>query len=173
MSNRWHPGHGHSKPPVLKSTTTVAEHLSGPLTFDVSPGGAIVVGQTSQEAPSLLSYIKRGQAPTTLVEEPIGTDIAAVSTLHGFTTFATRTGDMESVTSSLLMRRSPDGTVTQVADLLAFEQVNNPDAVNSYGFQGLAPDCVVPPFLAQAPGGIDSHGYGSLMLPPWPYSFAT
>jgi len=165
MSHQWHPGHGHSKPPVLKSPTTVAEHLSGPLTFDVSPGGAIVVGQTSQEAPSLLSYIKRGQAPTTLVEEPIGTDIAAVSTLHGFTTFATRTGDMESVTSSLLMRRSPDGTVTQVADLLAFEQANNPDAVNSYGFQGLAPDCVVPPFLAQAPGGIDSHGYGSLTLP--------
>src|SRR4051794_1807129 len=71
MSNRWHPGHGHSKPPVLKSTTTVAEYLAGPLTFDVNPGGTIVVGQTPPEAPGLLSSIKRGQAPTTLVEEPL------------------------------------------------------------------------------------------------------
>ena len=167
LSRYWHPGHGHSKPPVLKSTTTVAEHLISPLTFDVNPWGGLVVGQSSPapDVPSLLLSIQPGQAPTTLVEEPLGTGLDAVSSLLGYTTFATRTGDQESVSSSLLMRRSPNGTVTQVADLLAYEQANNPDSVNSYGFQGLAPDCVVPPFLAQAPGGIDSHGYGSLMLP--------
>lgn len=169
LSSSWHPGHGHNKPPVLRSTTTVAEHLTGPLTFDVNPWGSLVVGQVSPspDVPSLLSSVKPGQAPTTLVEEPLGTDLAAVSSLLGSTTFATRVGDFESVSSSLLMRRSPNGTVTQVADLLAYEQANNPDAVNTYGFEGLTPECLamVPPFLAPAPGGVDSHGYGSLMLP--------
>lgn len=165
LSRNWHPGHGGGKPPVLKSTTTVAEHLAGPLTFDVGPfGKSIVVGQAFA---SLLSSVEPGQAPTTLVEEAPGTDVSAVSSLLGWTTFATRVGDMESVSSSLLMRRSPSGAVTQVADLLLYEQTNNPDASTTYGFTGLTDECLaqVPPFLAPYPGAVDSHGYGSLMLP--------
>src|SRR4051812_25890805 len=71
LSRHWHPGHGGGKPPVLGSTTTVAEHLAGPLTFDVDHGGkSIVVGQAFA---SLLSSVKPGEAPTTLVEEAPGT----------------------------------------------------------------------------------------------------
>ena len=76
---------------------------------------------------------------------------------------------MEQVLASRLMQRAADGTVTSI-DVLAWEQLNNPDASAEYGFRDLAPDCLalIPsdllPFVGPHGGAIDTHVYGSLML---------
>jgi len=57
-----------------------------------------------------------------------------------------------------------------LANTLAFEASNNPDAGNSYGFQGLTPDCAAE--VPEEVGGgfpytgiIDSHPYAVALLP--------
>ncbi len=92
--------------------------------------------------------------------------MAAVSTSSGSVTWAERAGDETQVLSSVLKRRSPDGQVRVLADLLAYEQAANPDAGVGYAFRDLDPTCaagLVPPF-APYTGAVDSHGYGSLTV---------
>jgi hypothetical protein len=139
----------------------VAEHLAGPLTFGVGSHGSLYVGQSFAGA---LTQIKTGQAPTDLVSKP-GVDVAGVSVKNGTVTWAETTGDpttME-VTSAVVKTRSSNGTVRQIANTLAYEKKKNPDRNKTYGFQGLSADCLamIPPFLAPAKGGIDSHPYGT------------
>ena len=164
LAGWWHPGRGHGGPPPVAGTpVTVAEHLAGPLTFAVDGRQSVYVGQAFS---GTVSLVRPGQAPTDLVSSP-GLDVAAVSTLFGSVTWAERAGDQESVTSSVLQRRSPDGTVRTVADLLAYETAHNPDGGQAYAFTGLTPECaagLTPPF-APYTGGVDSHAYGSLSLP--------
>lgn len=149
------------KPPTPGDTVTLAEHLVGPLTFDVTPNGALYVGQ---EFAGLLTK-ESGGASETLATGP---GIAAVSTLGDVVTWGEREGDQE-VLASRIMRRAADGTVTSI-DVLAWEQANNPDGGAEYGFRDLSPDCLaqIPPFLlpfvGPHNGGIDTHVYGTLML---------
>ncbi len=164
LHRSWHPGHHHpGKVPVLRGTTTVAEHLAGPLTFDVGPRGSLVVGQAFA---AQLTSVPRGGAPVSWYQGDEGTDVAAVSVHGGTTTFATRVGDEMSVSSSLLLQRSPRGTIRQVADLLAYERATNPDQVNTYGFTDLPAGCAatLPPEFAPYPGAVDSHAYGSVTV---------
>ncbi|MFC6451388.1 ScyD/ScyE family protein [Cellulomonas gelida] len=159
-----HPGHHHGgKVPALRGTTTVAEHLAGPLTFGVGRHGSLVVGQAFAAQPT---SVPKSGAPVPWYQGEEGTDVAAVSIADGTTTFATRVGDQESVSSSLLMQRDRRGTIRQVADLLAFEQSANPDAVNTYGFTDLPAECAaqVPPMFAPYTGAVDSHAYGSVTV---------
>jgi hypothetical protein len=140
---------------------TLAEHLAGPLTFDVTPNGTLYIGQ---DFAGLLTKVSGGASETLAT----GPGIAAVSTLGDVVTWGEREGELE-VLASRLMRRAGDGTVTSI-DVLAWEQANNPDASAEYGFRDLAPDCLaqIPPFLlpfvGPHNGAIDTHVYGSLML---------
>ncbi|MEZ0448807.1 ScyD/ScyE family protein [Cellulomonas sp. ICMP 17802] len=164
LARGWHPGHGHGpKPPTAGDPTTVAEHLAGPLTFAVDERGALVVGQAFSGS---VVRIPPGQAPEELSSSP-GVDVAAVSTLFGSVTWAERVGDQTQVSSSVLKRRSPDGQVRVLADLLAYEQGANPDGGVSYSFRDLDASCAagLPPMFAPYTGAVDSHGYGSLSLP--------
>jgi hypothetical protein len=150
------------KPPSPGNTVTLAEHLVGPLTFDVTPNGTLYIGQ---DFAGLLTKVSGGDSET-LAEGP---GIAAVSILGDVVTWGEREGDMEQVLASRLMQRAADGTVTSI-DVLAWEQANNPDASAEYGFRDLAPDCLalIPsdllPFVGPHGGAIDTHVYGSLML---------
>jgi hypothetical protein len=149
---------------AAQGDVTVAEHLVGPLTFDVQGNGSLVVGQAFLGA---LTSIPKGGAATNLVG-PSPFDIAAVSVdqnqvTYGQTTLDPVTGEP---TAASLMRLGKDGTPAQVADLRGYENGANPDAVNAYGIDtsSLTPECAatVPPFLQLAPGHQDSHPYGSV-----------
>ena len=150
------------KPPTPGDTVTVAEHLVGPLTFDVTPNGTLYIGQ---DFAGLLTKVSGGASETLAT----GPGIAAVSTLGDVVTWGEREGDMEEVLASRLMQRAADGTVTSI-DVLAWEEANNPDANAEYGFRDLSAECLaqIPPFLlpfvGPHSGAIDTHVYGSLML---------
>ncbi|WP_421734905.1 ScyD/ScyE family protein [Cellulomonas sp.] len=164
LARGWHPGHG-PKPPTAGEPTTVAEHLAGPLTFDVDGRGTLYVGQAF--AGNLVRVVP-GQPPEEIAPSS-GTDIAAVSTFMGAVTWSHRRaaeGDIGEAEESFLQRRGRDGVVTSV-DLLAFERAANPDGAVEYSFTDLDPACaaLVPPELAPYTGAVDSHAYGSLMLP--------
>lgn len=159
LSERWRPGHHGGRPPTLDWSTVVASGLAGPLVFEVD-GRDLTVGQAFA---GVLTAVPRGGEPTVLATaDPPGGDVVAVSTHHGTTTWAERTGDQTSVGSSLLKRRAPDGTVSVVADLLAYEQAHNPDGGVTYGAQGLDPTCEVPPGIGPYTGIVDTHAYGSV-----------
>ncbi|WP_372594336.1 ScyD/ScyE family protein [Actinotalea sp.] len=146
------PGH-HASDPVV-----VAEHLAGPLTFDVV-GRTLYVGQAFS---GTLSRVGPSGASTDLVG-PTGGEVVAVSVSDGTLTWGERTGDFVVATSAVLRRMDRRGTVTTV-DILAHETAVNPDGVVEYGFRGLTPECAatLPPELQPYTGGIDSHPYGSV-----------
>jgi hypothetical protein len=138
---------------------TLAEHLAGPLSFDVGHGHDLYVAQSFSGA---LTLVGRDGSMEDLVA-PTGLDIAAVSVFGQQVTWAeTVIGEM-GPTEAVLKRRAADGTVTQLADLRAYEESANPDQGVTYGFQGLSEECLalIPPFLAPYPGIVDSHPYGS------------
>lgn len=139
---------------------TVAEHLTGPLSFSVGDQGKLYVSQNFSGA---LTLIQPGQAPQNLVSKP-GTEIGAVSIKNGSVTWAetVSTPDMV-ITSAVVKTRSKDGTERQISDTLAYETRRNPDQKKTYGFQGLTAACsaLIPPFLRSAKGGIDSHPYAT------------
>lgn len=158
LAQRWRSGHHGLRLPALDFTDAVASGLAGPLVFEVD-GRDLTVGQAFA---GLLTAVPRGGTPTVLATaDPPGGDVAAVSTWRGAVTWAERTGGQTSVTSSLLRRRGPDGTVRTVADLLAYEQAENPDGDVTYGAQVTDPSCEVPEGFGPYTGVVDTHGYGS------------
>lgn len=150
----------HNSPtPAPTAPVTVAEHLAGPLTFGVGDHDNLYVGQSFSGA---LTLIKPGHAPEDLVSAP-GVDVAAVSTKDGAVTWAETTFGEFDVVSAVVKRKARNGTVRQLADMLAYERAANPDGGTVYGFKGLTSQCLalIPPFLHPYTGLIDSHPYGS------------
>ncbi len=150
-------------PASARGDGIAAEHLVGPLTFDVTGNGSLVVGEAFLGA---LTSIPRGGDATHLVG-PSAFDIAAVSVDQNQVTFGQTTlGPDGFPIAASLMRLGADGTPVELADLRAYEDATNPDAVNTYGIDAgaLTPECAatVPPFLLAGPGMLDSHPYGSV-----------
>ena len=147
-------GNGHERP---TDPVTVAEHLAGPLTFDVA-GHALYVGQNFSG-----TLTKVDRSGSTDLVGPNGLDLAAVSVADGTVTWGERSGPQGAATSSVLKRMDKHGH-TSTIDLLAYEVANNPDGAVEYGFRGLEPACAatLPPNLAPHTGGVDSHPYGSV-----------
>ncbi|MDQ3612413.1 MAG: ScyD/ScyE family protein, partial [Actinomycetota bacterium] len=103
----------------------IASGFVGPLHLSVAPNGQIYVadgfaGQISRVNP------KTGSV-TPVASDPGGTSGVDVKGGQIFFTssFFPESGDAQPATS--LKRTTPDGTVTQVADLLAYELRENPD----------------------------------------------
>lgn len=153
-----HDGHHHHGPPPTEPVT-VAEHLAGPLTFDVV-GRTLYVGQNFSG-----TLTKVGPHGSTNLVGPTGVDLAAVSVAGGTVTWGERTGDQGAATGAVLRRMDARGRTTTV-DLLAYEVAHNPDAGMMYGFRGLDAACVatLPPDLREHPGGVDAHPYGSVTM---------
>jgi hypothetical protein len=146
------------KAPSSGPPTVLAEHLAGPLTFDLAPNGTLTVGQ------SFLGEVTRisGGTSTTLSQGP---DSTGVSVLGPTVTWSERAGDEQSIEGSWLKSSGPGGDTS--IDLLAWEQANNPDADNWYGFEEISDECAatLPPFVMQRYSGlVDTHAYGTLTL---------
>lgn len=154
-------GRGHDTGPEAPATVTpIAEGLAGPLQFAVS-GDTVYVGQSFGPA-GLLTKI-RGTQRTDIATAP-GQGIAGVSLgRNGRNVFYTAANPMAATpTATLNVVRK--GVVSTVADLRAYEAVNNPDQVNTYGFVGIAPDCAAQ-IPAEIPvsytGQVDSNPYAT------------
>ena len=81
----------------------------------------------------------------------------------------TTSGETEEGFFAEVRRVQPNGKVRTLADLVAYEEANNPDAGSSYGFHDLTPDCAaqVPDFIGGEPytGIIESHPYAVALMP--------
>lgn len=154
---------GAASPPPAQPVT-VADGLAGPLTFDAKPDGTLYVGQAFSAALTVISP----DGTRTDVVSPTGApgDVASVSERKGVLTWSQTAFGEQGPMASVLMRRAADGTISQLADMFAYETANNPDSVVTYGFQGLAPECaaMLPPDFQAYPGHIDSHPYGSVSV---------
>jgi len=149
-----HGGHGQGGP---TEPVTVAEHLAGPLTFDVA-GKTLYIGQNFSG-----TLTKVDRSGSTDLVGPNGLDLAAVSVDDGLVTWGERSGPQGAATSGVLHRMDKRGR-TSTVDLLAYEVAHNPDGAVEYGFVGLDPTCAatLPPGLAEHTGGVDTHPYGSV-----------
>ncbi|WP_199423164.1 ScyD/ScyE family protein [Actinotalea solisilvae] len=149
--------------PPSHDPVVVASGLVGPLSFDVTARGDLYVGQSF--AGILTHVTKEGERHDLVSVAPAG--VGAVSEERGTVTWAEREAEGFAVTSSVLVRRAPDGTTTEV-DLLAYEAAANPDAVNTYGIQGLDAACAatipaeLAPFLLPYQGQVDTNAYSSV-----------
>lgn len=139
--------------------TTLADGLVGPLHLDAS-GRDILV---SQSFAGKISRIHDGVV-TDLVSEP---DAFTGGVANG--PFGTVLFLISGQSGSFLKMRLPNGTVRSIADLGAYEAKNNPDQVNTYGMEGLTPECAqqLPPDIPFLPysGEVDSNPYELAVTP--------
>ena len=147
----------HQAPGPLRQ---VASGLAGPLQIDVSRG-RILAGQSFSGTISTIDPLGR---VTDLAND---TGVDGVAWGRGSTVLFTHTDDSrvdaQGVAEAELRALDHRGHLSTIADLRAYEEANNPDAGNSYGFQGLSPSCLasLPPDPTFAPyeGLLDSHPY--------------
>jgi hypothetical protein len=149
-----------SAPPVAAKQTAVVsppivDGLAGPLQFEVSWHGRVLVGQSFA---GIVTKIDRDGARTDLFTDP-GVDGVARgrfgSVIYTHTDFETGVID--------LRVRTPSGDTKIIADLIGHERAKNPDGRQRYGLRGLTPECAaqLPPDAGVLPyhGIVDSHPY--------------
>src|SRR5690606_12891978 len=156
----------HRSSPPDRDPVVVASGLVGPLSFDVTPRGELYVGEAFA---GMLTHIDRsGERHHLVTGAP---EVAAVSVekvRRGHVLTWAESIHLEedfSFVSAVVKRSWPSGRTTE-ADIGAYERATNPDAGSTYGFTDLDPACAatLPPFLAPAPGGVDSHPYGTVTV---------
>ncbi|UWX98402.1 ScyD/ScyE family protein [Arthrobacter zhaoxinii] len=153
--------------PVAGEVTTVADGLNSPLSFAVGRRGTLDVAQSFI---GLLTRVTGGGEPEVLAAEPEGYGVAGVSRARGTTYYTAGIGAgtyNPETTIALLKSVDRDGNVETVADIAAYEFAENPDSINTYGFEEALPaECAaqLPPTLAPAPytGLTDSNPVASL-----------
>jgi hypothetical protein len=144
----------------------IIDGLSGPLGLAVGSDGTVYVTQSSFEAFSgtLTAVGKKG---TTDLVSSSGSVIDGVDATGKGTVTYTTIGEDEEGFFAEVRRVQPNGKVRVLADTLAFETANNPDQVNTYGFQDLTAECAaqVPEEIGGEPytGIVDSHPYSVLL----------
>ena len=160
----WHPDPP-DPPPTAGDVATVAEGLIGPLSFAVGRGETLDVAQTFA---GMLTRVSPDGSTETLDAGPLGYSPGAVSRVRGTTYYTLSTGagtGDPAANISLLKSVDRNGTVETIADISAFEYAENPDSVNTYGFQDLGADCasqLPPDFPVTYAGQPDSNPYASL-----------
>jgi hypothetical protein len=158
--------HDRGGPPPWTAGTpvTLTSGLVSPLSLEVDRSGTAYV---SQNFAGLVTRVDHSGTTSVIASVP-GFETGAVSSRNGTVYYAVVAQDHS---SAVLMARSPNGAVRQVADLWAHENSENPDAVNAYGFEGLTEDCIAqfptPGPMENPPaytGVVDTHPYSSLAL---------
>lgn len=144
--------------------TVIDDSFVGPLGLAVGDDGTIYVGDAFVGE---LATIDRWGNRATLVAA--GTEVAGVDARgRGNVAFvqteyeAGEPGEPAPVIDALLRTVRPNGTTTDIASTEAYEQANNPDGNNMYGFAGVPDECLatLPEFVPQPYGGIiESHPY--------------
>ncbi|MDM7989034.1 ScyD/ScyE family protein [Arthrobacter sp. zg-Y877] len=144
--------------PVAGEVTMVADSLVSPLSFAVGRGGTLDVAQSFI---GLLTRITDDGEPEVIAAAPEGYGTASVSRTRGTTYYTVGTGagtNDPAANITLLQSVDQDGTIQTVADISAFEYAENPDSINTYGFeQALPAECA-----AQLPPGIGASPYTGL-----------
>jgi hypothetical protein len=152
---------GGSGPQVL------VEGLGAPLHVSDAGGGKLLVSQssTAEDAPvGKISLVDRKGNVTDLVTEADSFTGGAEAGPFGTVLYLS-----SGPAGALLKLRMPNGTTRTLADLGAYEARENPDQINSYGFQGLDQSCIdqLPPDQGLAPytGLVDSNPYELALTP--------
>ncbi|MCU1425935.1 MAG: ScyD/ScyE family protein [Microbacteriaceae bacterium] len=156
--------------PTAGDPQQLADGFTTPLSLEVDRQR---VSYISQNFVGLLTRVDRDGSKTDVVSSP-GMEIGAVSSRDGVVYYAENAADL----SSTHIKALPEGgTPTVLADIRSYEEQYNPDQDNSYGFEGITPECAAqfpteappdgPPGTPPPPyytGLIDSHPYASLAL---------
>lgn len=157
---------------ALSASPVVADHhitvidssFVGPLGLAVGDDGTIYVGDAF--VGELATIDRKGNRETLVAA---GTEVAGVDARgRGNVAFVQTEyepglpGDPAPVVDALLRTVRPNGKTTDIASTEAYEQANNPDGANMYGFVGVPQDCLatLPEFIPQPYAGIvESHPY--------------
>ncbi len=133
----------------------IAQGLAGPLQFEVGDRGQVYV---SQAFSGVLTKVRTDGTTKNLVTEP--GEVAGVAS-RGYHVVYTFTGGTPEEPVALLKHRRPNGKVSTIADLGAFEARYNPDGRRSYGLRDVPADCLetVPEFFRPYTGIVESHPY--------------
>ncbi|GAA3865224.1 ScyD/ScyE family protein [Leifsonia kafniensis] len=157
-------GRDRNSPPRPGSPVTLTDGLISPLSLAVQRDGT---AYTTQNFIGQLTRVTRDGTASVAASAP-GQELSAVSERNGTVYYAQNAMDHS---SSALMEMKDGGAPTPLADLWAYENSENPDQINTYGFEGLPQSCAdqfdasAPPFLpASYTGTIDTHAYGSVAL---------
>ncbi|MGD9960063.1 ScyD/ScyE family protein [Nocardioides sp.] len=141
----------------------VVSGLAGPLQFDLGDHGQTYIGQAFSGA---LTKLRPNGTTTDLLTEP--GEVGGVAS-RGYNVAYTFTGGDETNPVALLKLRQANGKVRTIANLRRFEERNNPDGSQRYGFRNLAPECAaqVPPEIGGEPytGLLDAHPYAVANAP--------
>ena len=149
--------------PVAGTPATRAEGFVSPLSLDVNTDGTAYL---SQNFIGLLTRVNPDGTTLDVTAAPEGDEIGSVSSLDR-TVFYTQSAP--DLSSSILKSITEDGTITDIVDLRAFEEAENPDGDLDYGFIDLPEECAAlfpEPGPMSSPasytGIVDSHPYASL-----------
>ncbi len=119
----------------------IVEGLIGPLGLDVTSAGTILVAEGFA---GQITRVTSGGQRSVIVSSNGDSITGVVGSVLGravFTRAVSAGGPEQPATATSLERVQPNGTVTVLADLLTFEEDNNPDAGNTYGFENLPAGC--------------------------------
>lgn len=150
--------------------TEVVGGLITPLKLALDLDGSVYVSQNF--AGQITKVDRRGNASTIYTTPTPGNEVGAVSAFAGSVYFTETVSDgPQTPIESYLYKMDRRGTVTQLADIRAFENATNPDAGQTYGIVDLPAGCdaQIPAELASLllpyPGYADSHPYATLGTP--------
>ena len=144
-------------PASAATVTPVVEGLVGPLGLSVAPDGTLFIGEGF--ASQLTKVDRRGNREV-VVANP-GGEIAGVDAPSpgriAYTAIDYVGEEGAFANGRLVLLGARGGEV----DLAGYEEAENPDADQTYGFVGLSDECAaqVPPFVLPYPGIVESHPY--------------
>lgn len=146
----------------------IIDGLAGPLGLAVSPDGTVYVSQSF--AGLLTSASPNGQSKVLASSTNPAASISGVVVEPNKSVVFTLAGQDNGDYIGLVQRVLKNGTVQTLGDPGTFEETNNPDRVNSYGFQGLSPECAdqVPEEVGGGysyRGVVDSNAYAIERMP--------
>lgn len=148
-------------PPPAGTITDIADGLIGPLQIHAGRSGSVYVAEAFS---GTLRWIDRsGSVSDPIAVNPTG-EIGGVSAQGNRIAYVTNDRDpdtFDATASEFVVLKKGDELLR--VDLLAFEQNENPDQINTYGFESISPVCAdqLPEFLGPPSydGIIDSHPY--------------
>jgi len=150
-----------AKPPAAGTVTDIASGLAGPLQIEVGPSGTVYVAESFSGTLRLID--RSGNVSDPLAANPTG-EIGGVAQRGNTVAYTTNDRDpdtFEATASTLVALRK--GSPAMTVDLLQYEVDNNPDSINTYGFESISDECAaqLPPEIGPASytGALDSHPY--------------
>jgi len=162
------PAQAHDRPAPPRAHE-LADGLVTPLSLDLGRHGDVYV---TQNMAGLLSKVDRRGHVSTVHRAARGTEVAGVAYDRGYTYHVeTVRSETPGKSTSHIIRTSWDGKRTVVSqDLWRYEERNNPDKGQAYGFANLDRTCRAkvaayqkaagaPPIINRYRGMVDSHAY--------------